>query len=92
MGGKDLASSAMWTWSFCQAVLHAWENRGAADVNEHQAPDEPANSLADLSQDDPIIVGEQIVIHDINSDMEQGEKWICMNMHTVTLAVPKALY
>lgn len=74
-GGKDLASSALWTWSFCLAVLHAWENRGAADVNEHRTiSDEPAESLADHSLDSPRIVGELVVIHDTDVDTEQGEQ------------------
>ena len=74
-GGKDLASSAVWTWSFCHAVLHAWENHGAADVNKHRVfPEETDDSRADLPQDDPIIVCEQIVIYDTDAEIEQCEQ------------------
>ena len=56
-------------------MLHAWENRGAADVNEHRTiSDEPAESLADHSLDSPRIVGELVVIHDTDVDTEQGEQ------------------
>ena len=69
-------------------MLHAWENRGAADVSEHRTiSDEPAESLADHSLDSPRIVGELVVIHDTDVDTEQGEQWRSMNMHTVTLTV-----
>ena len=33
-GGKDLASSAVFTWAFCRALLESWTNRERRDVIE----------------------------------------------------------
>ena len=65
-GGRDLPSTAIFTWAFCTAIFTCWQQRGPSD--EELTPD-----IVQL----PEAVDKMILIDDSEHSEEDGVVLIC---------------